>query len=478
MVEPQNQTASSAPVTVYATVNRSVFMRAITPMLILALGAVAYWGLSKYLRKEPDRGAEGVAAPRVQVAPVRAHEGGMTLKADGVVVPYREIDLAAEVAGRIVERSDVCRAGNYVTKGTLLARIDPQDYRLEKERLEEERRQAIVSIEELEEEILGATSLLEIADKQVELRGKELARMQRLGGAVSTTELETAEAAELTARHALLTLKNQIRLLKIRQGRLVAVRDLVASKLAKAELDLARTEIFAPVDGVIVSDQIEEDAFVQRGAPLLTIEDTAKVEVRCKLAMEDLYWLWDRKSNSADASAAASPGDAYGIPETNVQIIYRLAGRDSLQYVWEGRLSRYDGIGLDEKTRTVPCRVVVDDPGQRVSTHTSGPPVLVRGMYVSVEIQVDPRTPLLKVPELALQPGNVTWRVREGKLAIVPVSFVTLLETDAQERKTVRDALIYVEDPSRLGPGDHVVTSPLTFVRTGMDVQIAAEQSE
>ena len=56
----------------------------------------------------------------------------MTLEADGVVVPFREIELAAEVAGRIVERDERCRAGNFVTQGTLLARIDPQDYQLER----------------------------------------------------------------------------------------------------------------------------------------------------------------------------------------------------------------------------------------------------------------------------------------------------------------------------------------------------------
>ncbi len=478
MANSQNQNTPHAARNVDPSTNRAMFVRAIPPLLILACGIAAFWGSSKYLRKEPDMGSQTVAAPVVKVATVRDHEGGMTLEADGVVVPYRQINLAAEVAGRVVEQSEVCRAGNFVEKGTLLARIDPQDYRLEKERLEEEHRQTIVMIEELGEEIQGSEGLIEIAEKQVELRGKELSRMERLGRTVSTTEMETAEGAELTARNALLTLKNQIRLLKVRQGRLAAVRDLALSKLAKAELDLARTEIFAPIDGVIVSNQIEQDAFVQRGAPLLSIEDTTKVEVKCKLQMEDLYWLWDRKPSSAGLSVATSPAETYSIPETHVQIIYRLAGRDNCEYVWEGRLCRYDGLGLDEKTRTVPCRVVVDNPGQRISTHASGPPVLLRGMYVTIRIQVDPRTPLLKVPESALQPGNIAWRVRDGKLARVPVSFVMLLEGNSTDTGAVRETLIYVEDARQLSAGDQVVTSPLTFVRTGMDVEISADPSE
>jgi multidrug efflux pump subunit AcrA (membrane-fusion protein) len=362
-----------------------------------------------------------------------------------------------------------------VTRGTLLARIDPQDYRLEKERLEQEQQQASVALEELAEELAGSEELIKIADKQVELRGKELTRMQRLGRAVSTTELEQTEAAELTARNTLLQLKNQVRLLKVRQGRLKAALDLAASKLAKAELDLARTEIVAPVDGVIVADRIEQDTFVQRGTSLLTIEDTSKVEVKCKLNMADLIWLWDRKPPSEGAIVDDGPADAYQIPETPVEVVYRLVGRDNIEYTWTGHLSRYDGFGLDEKTRTVPCRVVVDNPQERASTTgQTGPPVLLRGMYVTIRIQVDPQTPLLKLPEPALRPGNVVWRVRDNRVSIVPVSFVTMLETAPAERSVGPEALIYVDAPDLLAAGELVVTSPLTFVRSGMEVQVSA----
>ena len=453
-----------------------MFARAFVPVLIVAGGALAFVLLSTVSQDAPghrNRRTDGPPGPRGHGA---AHQGGMTMEADGVVVPYREIELAAEVAGRIVERGDNCRAGNYVTKGTLLARIDPQDYLLEKERLEKERQQASVALEELAEEISGAAGLIEIAEKQVALRGRELTRMQGLGRAVSETDLEMTENSELTARNALVTLTNQVRLLKVKQGRLKAALDLAVSRLAKTELDLQRTEIVAPVDGVIVQDQIEEDSFVQRATPLLTLEDTSKVEVKCKLEMDQLYWLWDRRSESAQVNPGRSPAEAYDIPETNVQVVYRLAGQNNREYLWEGRLARYDGLGLDEKTRTVPCRIVVDSPLKRISTHANGPPALLRGMYVTVRIQVDPETPLLNVPEEAVQPGNIVWCVRDNKMAIVPVNFVTLLDRSTTDGSIVRNALIYVDDPSQLTVGDQVVVSPLTFVRTGMDVEVSATE--
>ncbi len=429
----------------------TVLAQALPSVLILAGGVAAFLALSKWLHEEPPTVSEAATAPIVKTATVREHHDGLTIKADGVVVPYREIDLSAEVAGRVVERADVCRAGNYVTRGTLLARIDPQDYQLEKERLEKERQQASVALEELAEELAGSEQLIQIAEKQLVLRGKELTRMQRLGRAVSTTELEQTEAAELTARDTLLQLKNQVRLLKVREGRLKAALDLAASKLAKAELDLARTEIVAPVDGIIVADRIEQDAFVQRGTSLVTIEDTSKVEVKCKLNMADLFWLWDRKPPSEGAIVDDGPADAYQIPETPVEVVYRLVGRDNIE-----------------------C-VVVDNPRERASAAgETGPPVLLRGMYVTIRIQVDPRTPLLRVSEPALRPGNVVWRVRENRVSIVPVRFVTMVESASAHDSGIPEALIYVDAPDLLAAGELVVTSPLTFVRSGMEVQVSA----
>ncbi len=447
--------------------------RALLPIAIIAGGVVAYFVISERLRSDPAQETDTLRATQAQVASVRPHTGGMLIEADGVVVPYREIKVATEVAGRVVERAEICRAGNYVKQGDRLVKIDPRDYQLDVERLEKEVQQAIVALDELNEEIQGAESLIAISEKELELRTRELQRLQHLGRqAVSTSDIEKAEMSELAARNALVTLSNRVRLLRVSSRRLESARDLATSNLQKARLDLQRTEILAPADGVIVNDFVEVDSFVQRGTLLFALEDTAKVEVKCKLQMEDLYWLWDRSGPSAQA-LQASPSDAYDIPETNVQVVYRLSGYSDVDYIWEGRLARYDGAGLDEKTRTVPCRVVVDEPRTRTSTRSSGPPALMRGMYVTIRIQVDPATPLLSIPEDALRPGNQVWRVRNGKLAIIPTHFVTLLTRLTDEGREVRDVLVYVDDPSRLTAGDQVVVSPLTFVRTGMDIEVS-----
>jgi hypothetical protein len=146
--------------------------------------------------------------------------------------------------------------------------------------------------------------------------------------------------------------------------------------------------------------------------------------------------------------------------------VYRLAGHD---FTWSGVLTRFDGIGLDEQTRTVPCRAVVENPRtvnassshRGIAAPAAGPPALVRGMYVTVRIHAGPQARLLEVPEIAVRPGNVIWLVRNGKLDIQPVSIARLRG---------KDAIIHA-DGSDLVAGDNIVISPLAVAESGMPVQ-------
>ncbi len=83
---------------------------------------------------------------------------------------------------------------------------------------------------------------------------------------------------------------------------------------------------------------------------------------------------------------------------------------------------------MDPQSRTVPCRVVVDQPtvysvnGQSVDpTRGSGLPALVRGMFVDVIIAAKPSRVLLLVPKLGVKPGNIIWKFEPNPEAIPPI---------------------------------------------------------
>ena len=440
-------------------------------LVAAAGGALGLW----HLRRRPEKTSTSAQVPRVLTALVRAHTDGFSIEVDGQVVPFRRITVAAEVAGRVASKAECCQEGCYVEAGTLLAQIDDRDYRFEVQRLEEQVRQAEVMLRELEEERDGVHELITLAKRDVELKQKEVDRLEEISQVVSATDLEQAQSRLVQAQQAYRQLQNQYRLLQTRWDRLQSAKALADSQLAKARLDLERTQIKAPVSGMIIEDLVEAGDYVQKGTPLVTLEDTSKVEVRCSLEMRDLFWIWGRH---ADGERGKGKGDDssrwFQLPsKKNVDVIYTLTGLRERHYEWRGRLDRFEGFGLDEKTRTVPCRVVVDEPRREGPT---GPPVLLPGMFVTVRIPVEPKLRLLEIPARALRPGNVVWRVRGGKLTLVEVELVRLVGGSGE---SVSDrAIIHVEDAEALRAGDAVAVTPLLFVKSGMKIEAVPWQQD
>ncbi|TWT67951.1 efflux RND transporter periplasmic adaptor subunit [Crateriforma conspicua] len=404
----------------------------VVPLLLLAAGAAVMIALgSATPETQPlpgsDRASQMMRMPSINVAQVQSLEtlgGELDLTVDGTVVPYREVTIATEVAGRIVYKSDLCEAGSVVKAGTVLMRIDKTDYELEVERLTRQREQAYQSIRETEQESLGTQRLIDVAKDDLELQTRELKRQQSLPkGFASQGEIDQAQRAVLAANQQIVTLENQLSLQQKRLITLQASLRLAETQLRSAEVNLQRTEITAPIDGVIVREDAELNTFVNRGNTIVTIEDTSKVEVAAQLRMDQVYWLTtqnrtDSGGENANGSGAASadltgPGQGYQLPNTPATIEYEMSGRRAV-YRWDGHLMGFDGIGLDAATRTVPVRILVDAPSEyRDATgqvhHTAGPTALVRGMFVTVRLHLKPNVPLYVIPEKAIKPGNRLW---------------------------------------------------------------------
>lgn len=396
----------------------AILFNVVIPLALLSLGAFIVYSLGTVQpEKRPDADTTRVgrlkSLPPVQVVKLQSLESlgrPLRLKVDGTVVPYREALVAAEVAGRVVFKADDVEAGSYVNQGQLLMRIDPTDYELEVQRLTRLQEQEYQALAEIDQEMANAQRLIEVATADVALQQREVDRQRSLPeGFASRAEIDQANRALLAARQQLVNSQNQLDLLRQRRIRLEATERLAATQLSAAKVNLERTEIRAPIDGVIVSEQADLNTFVNRGSTLVTIEDTSKVEVATSLRMDQLYWVLDQRDRGAAPIDAATSG--YDLPATPAIIRYEVAGREGLVYRWQGRLLRYDGIGLDPVTRTVPVRVVVDDPtlfiDERGQTRrANGATPLVRGMYVSVHLLIEPTTELVAIPARALQPGN------------------------------------------------------------------------
>ncbi|WP_372718847.1 efflux RND transporter periplasmic adaptor subunit [Novipirellula sp.] len=368
----------------------------------------------------------------------------LQLHVDGTVVPYREVRLATEVAGKIIFKSDKCEAGAFVKKDDLLMRIDPTDYELEVTRLTRLKEQEYEALGEVDQEMANTKRLIEVAIQDETLQQREVQRLQSLpGGFASEGEIDKAKRAVLQSTQQRVGYENQLDLLRKRRARLEASERLASAQLNTANVNLERTEIRSPIDGVIVNEDAELNTFVARGSTIVTIEDTTKVEVATSLRMDQLYWVLDQADRSV--TPVSGEGRGYDIPETPAIVEFEISGREGKVYRWDGRLLSYDGIGLDPTTRTVPVRILVDDPSafktEGGSASLSGPSTLVRGMYVTVKLLIQPKTPLVVIPAAAMKPGNRAWEFVPDE-SVLEVSSQTSVLGDQSESPSPPTTLV------------------------------------
>ena len=172
----------------------------LAPLAILGGAAAVFIAMGSQPPPTRSDGDAGAAVP-VKTAVLTEGSGQIEIDLDGVVVPLKEVSLAAEVGGRVRLKTEACEAGMFVTAGTLLLEIDPRDYELEVERLLREVAQAGIYIEEVDEELLQNQESIGLAQRQVELAQREVTRLETLKAnrVVTESEHDRALRDELTA---------------------------------------------------------------------------------------------------------------------------------------------------------------------------------------------------------------------------------------------------------------------------------------
>ena len=433
---------------------RSVFLRSGISLGLLALTGIAV-GLMMRAEEIPHTPV-AASTTTVEVVPIQRHETGIDFSVDGPVIPFRRIDLVAEIQGRVIYKSEQCRLGQYVEKDELLLKIDPVDYQLAVDQAEAAVRQAKVNIDENEVQKANVEKELTLARERYELsrldyeRNKPLVEQRTIG----RSELESIQSGMLAQQESIQRLENQLRVLETQTEKLNVLHCKEELALETAALNLARTEVRAPIAGVVTADTFEVNSFIQKGANVAKILDTSRLEVQCNLQMKQIQWIWRQSDEST----------GYVFAPTPVTIMYETDGE---RWVWDGELITLDGGIMDSQNRMVPCRVRVENPqaGRKLAgTPLSGtvvPPTLFAGMYVTIVIHSKPAIPLYRIPERALLPGNKIWTVADGKLRHHSIRLAT----------TTPQGVLFYADSESIRPNDYVVVSPLASPSEGTPVQ-------
>ncbi len=481
-----NQLMNKPSYTDRKTFLRSEIFKYSVSALILVLGFGLMMFLKSFAKPPADRESTSLVA-QVDVQEVVAYAGNLDLEVSGTVVPYREIRVAAEVGGRVTNKTAAFEAGNFVSKGDVLLEIDPEEYRLEIQTQQANLDQAKRRVEENQKLIEGELNNIRLAEADVRLQRATNDRNRRLKNVLSKSELDQSNRALIAAESQLTLRRTNLSSLQAAAARLAAAVELAERQVEKANLNLRRATVVAPEDGVIVKEMVQEGDFVNRGTQLLTFEDTRQAEVLCNLTTSELNQIRkyaadtadDRTGSGAANGSAKSPLDnrsVYRLPPTPVTIIDPAMP----DVTWMGTLERFDGIGVDSVTKTIPCRISIDQP---IVESDNGSVALVRGMFVKcrLEFRVSSGSGSQKyvvLPEQAVHPNSHVWLVENDQLKRKDVRIVDRVATDLVNDTTLGPLAVLEQTESGPKPGDWVVVSPLSQPSENAVVEVAVRNGQ
>ena len=177
---------------------------------------------------------------------------------------------------------------------------------------------------------------------------------------------------------------------------------------------------------------------------------------------------------------------AYRMPATPVEIQGKIGDEEVM---WNGVFNRFDGIGIDETTKTIPCAIDVKNPLAETKT---GKKPLVRGMFVTVRVVIDTTsllesgTQLIQFPAVAVHPGDFVWVVSQGILERRHVDVIDRIQLEDTSANAGEPTMLNPDDPENLNfhkvmvvvrvrdnnirPGDKIIVTPLAQPTVGAKV--------
>jgi RND family efflux transporter MFP subunit len=342
----------------------SQFLRKIgkvmTPVLVLAGGIGAY-SLLHAAKPEPEKGDNQVRPISVRTAPAALDDTALQVVTQGEVRARTEIEVVAQVSGRIVSVSGEFIEGGSFSPGAPLMKIEDADYRL--------------ALSEAHARVAEANLGVEQALADADVARKQL----RNDADASNLALKKPQVAQARAR-----------------------LEAAQAGLQQAQLNLDRTTISLPFHGRLISTAVDVGQFIIAGTPIGRAFGTDVVEVRLPLNNAQLAALGLPIGYKAERGQGLA-----------VDFSARVAGDE---HHWNGRLTRLDA-SMDPSTRTLYAIAEVEAPyGDNVSEQ--GMPMAV-GLFVNASIEGRAMNELVSIPAAGLRAGDVVFLIsEEGRLLV------------------------------------------------------------
>lgn len=376
--------------------------------------AVFAAGLAGSLLAGPLAAQEPAAQPQAAeirlpaIVVTKAAERPMvdSVVASGTIRPVQEVYVQPLVDGLSI-RTLSADVGDRVKAGAVMATLNSDTLILQKSQLEASRAKAAAALAQYRAQVIEAD-----ANAKDAIRQRDRAITLSRNGTVSTSQVEQLTASADAA---------EARLNAARQAVSVGEADIrvVDTQIDDIDLKLARTDVKAPVDGVVSARDAKVGAIATgAGTPLFTMIRSGEIELVADVPESEIGRI--------------KPGQTARVT---------VAGTRN---VLEGKVRLVSPV-VDQTTRLGAVHVIVDgNAGAKA------------GMYASAEIIIS------EVSALALPQSAVTTE-RSGSIARMVEDNVVKqvsIETGIQDKG-------YVQILSGLQPGDVVVAKAGAFVRDG-----------
>ena len=401
----------------------------------------------------PRRFAEIVEAAQI---PFRAR-----VTAYGNVEPAITLNRNAEVSGRISYLHPNLKSGETIPAGTLVVRIDAEDYELTLRQTREDLKASRSALVELEEEEKTTRRSLELARKNLAVGEAEYERVrdiydQRL---VAKSVLDVEEQKVIQLRQSVEELSGRLNGFASRRQSLEAQIARAVQEVRNRQTILGRTEVSLPFDARIGEVAVEVDEFVAVGALLFEAIDLQGVEINAQLPMSAMRKL---VSHLEGASLEGRQFLLYGgrvNDALSLSARVRLTG-DMPDAHWEARVLRLTE-SIDVTRQTLGVVVGVDNPYAKIIPGRRPP--LLKGMYAAVDIFA-PERPALVIPRLALHDGRVYIADADDRLEIRPVE----IQFHQDDLSVIRGGI---------EPGERVIVTDLVPVIEGMPLTVTRAEA-
>jgi len=342
------------------------------PLLVIGFAVATVAGLHG-AKPEAEKAEKPDTRPAaVTVAEVRREPVNLTVETQGEVEALTEIDLVAQVSGRIVSVSPDFVAGGTVTPDETLVRIEPDDYRF-----------AVTQAE------------AQVADARLTLAQQE-------GSAEVARRQWDWEATD--DKPSPLALKKP----HVAQAR--AALNAAEAELAQAKRNLARTRISVPFKGRVRSKDADVGQYVAAGTSLGRVFSTETVQVRLPLTDKQLADAGLSVAYSAETREAGRP----------VTLSADFAGAKRR---WRAHIVR-TAAAVDRDTRLFHAIAEIRDP-YGAGTAEGGVPLPV-GLFVTAHIEGRQLANASVIPRTALRgEGRVYVAGADDTLVIRSVEVVS-----------------------------------------------------